>query len=442
MSAALLAGAVSFSSCSNDEDGAKVSYGNGENAEAQMAISFQRFAKAGRGTVGDANLDADGNAQLVQPIEAFAIMPGNGTTYLNAIKMGSLTLDSETGKLVAGGGLAEKEEGEYFTKNTISLAEGTSQVKFFGGDVWEGTGLKATVAYPELANGVDVPEAQVQKKYWGMPNLYYYGEDKQLESSQQVYGSVVNWDNVPAGGLKAEQNVKSIRVNDIEYAVGVLHSTVKMAAAAKHLFVDDNYTGNITDKDGVLQVETGDDRTPADMDNAIQIVGYIINGQQASVGVVGGFKPSSTEGTTTVYDPVETVAGITTIATATNYTRLFATPASQEKMVVTLRCKNNSGYSLVSRNVWDETSQTYQLGLIPSGAEFYLPVTLKIGNQNEGTSAPSLIAQDYNTKANFTINSTYNAYNVDPEVKTIDATVGVVVDLEWKAGYVFDEAIQ
>lgn len=436
MSAAVLAGAMSFSSCSNDENG-EVEYGNGAKAEAQMAISFQRFAKDGKGVAGDVNLGTDGQPALLQSIENLVIMPGKGNNFVNAVRLGGLTVAANG--TITPDGLTEKTEGsEYYTSKTVSLAEGTNAVKFFGGDVWANGALKATVTY-EGAITDGAPTAEATKTYYKMPKLYYYGLDTELQYSDQAYKDVTTWETL-TGGAGLDADVKSIKVDNINYAVGSLVSTVKMSGNAKHLFVAPDYDiSKITDKDGQLTVPTGDDQKPSG--NPIEIVGYIINGQQASVSVADGFVPGATAGTSTVYDAV--VAddkAITTTATVKNYTRLFATPATQEAVQVVLRCKNASQYALVSRNV-SQAGGGYGIGLIAPDSDFYLVVSLNKGAGTNNNGAPSIIAQDYTTTANFTINSTFNAYDKDPDVKTVDATVGVVVDLSWQAGYTFDTEI-
>lgn len=422
-----------------------MSYGNGEKAEAQMAISFQRFAKDGRGLASDANIGGEG-AELLNSIKDMVILPGNGTTFANPVRMGGLeVLITEGNKEIKPDGLTEKVKGsEYFTTKTVSLAEKTNAIKFFGGDVWTGSALRATVTYPgEAANA---PTSQTAKTYNQMAGLYYYGMDNKLQYSKKDYGTaeVGDWTDVPTGGLNVNDEVKAVRVDDIDYAVGVLHSTVKLGSDAKMLFVAPDYDiTNIHDEGAILSVPEGDEKTLG-AGEGIQIVGYIINDQQENVNVLNGFAPESAA-TATVYDAVAAdvaATNLTTTATAVNYTRLFATPADQEKVVVTLRCKNNTQYGLAVKNVWDAVTSSYKVGLIAPGNDFYLVVNLvKNGNATASNNAPSIIAQDYNTIANFTINSTFNGYSVDPEVKTIEATVGVVVDLEWKDGYVFDGVI-
>lgn len=442
MSAALLAGAVSFSSCSNDEDGA-VSYGNGEKAEAQMAISFQRFAKDGRGLASDANI-GDAGAELLNSIKDMVILPGKGTTFANPVRMGGLTVEiTGDDKTITPDGLTAKVEGsEYYTNTTVSLAEKTNVIKFFGGDVWTGSALKATVTYPGTA--ANAPASQTAKTYNQMAGLYYYGMDNKLQYSKVDYATAQesDWEDVLNTGLSVNDEVKAVRVDDINYAVGVLHSTVKLGSDAKMLFVAPDYDVTKIKDDGNKLFVPEEDEVNIPEGEGIQIVGYIINDQQENVNVVNGFTPESSA-TATVYDAVAAdvaAANLTTTATAVNYTRLFATPDSQEKVVVTLRCKNNTTSALAIRNVWDAVSSIYKVGLIAPGNDFYLVVNL-VKDRGTNNGAPSIIAKDYNTKANFTINSTFNGYSVDPEVKTIEATVGVVVDLEWENGYVFNEDI-
>ena len=443
MSAALLAGAVGFTSCSSDDDGGSVPFGQGEKSEAQMAVAFKSLSKSNKGTAADANLDGT-TPKLLQTIENLVIQPGDGTTYGAYVNLGSLTVDA-SGK-VTPSGLTEKTGAqnavEYYSNQTISLPDETKSMKFFGGDVMEGTTLKSTVGLGEEVTGISSQDSE--KKYYKMPKLYYYGLDNQLQYATTDYASTSTWTDVGTSGLQKNDNVKSVRMDGINYAVGMLQSTVKLGANCQILAVtDETQATDLKDENGVISVDESKVAT-IENEEAIEIVGFIINDQQATVSPAAGFVAGSTVGTATVYDAQGDGTGgvkITTTGTATNYTRLFETPASQESMLVTLRCKNVSGHKIATRKAWNDDDQSYELGFIAKDAEFFLTVNLVKGDAS-GT-ANSIIDQDYTTKANFTINSLYNAYSVmDPEYTDIDATVGVLVDLAWQEGYTFDATIE
>lgn len=453
MSAALLAGAVSFSSCSNDEDGA-ASYDNGKKAEAQMAISFQRFAKTGRGTAGDANLGVDGKTPtLLQPIKNLVILPSKNGAVGSITNLGAINVDA-SGNITTEGltqrtaNVAEKSI-EYYSQRLISLTSGTDRIQFFGGDVMEdnGTSLKTTVGLETYTSEEETTleigdgKGMTTGAYSKMPKLYYYGSDGQLEVSTNAYSAAgeMTWSDGPVG-----ESTKSVRVDGIEYAVGVLQATVQQGVGAKSLFVTDNATiGDLEFENGDLKIKDELVAQGVNENEAFEIVGYIIKDQQESVNVGGGFIAGENKGEGVVYDAaVANTDGnryITkTASTAVNYTRLFETAIldKQPKVRMVLRCKNVSGSKMAIKNVSDGNGG-YAPGFVENNGYFYLLADL-VAENGTANGALSIIDQDYTTTANFTINNFFNAYNEDPEITNVDATVGVVVNLEWKPGYTFN----
>lgn len=434
-----------------------MSYDDGKKTEAQMAISFQRFAKAGRGVAGDANLDENGAPALKQTIENLVILPSKGGVVGSITNLGAINVDA-SGNITAKGltqrtaDVAEKSI-EYYSQQLISLTSGTNVIQFFGGDVMEAneTSLKTTVGLEtysseeeetlEIGDGTGM----VAGAYSKMPKLYYYGSDDQLEVSTDAYSEDGNmtWLN----GSVAE-TTKSVRMDKIEYAVGVLQATVKQYEHAKSLFVTESaQVSDLTLENGDLKIKDELEAQNVDENQAFEIVGYIIKDQQESVNVGGGFIAGENQGEGVVYDAAVANADgnryITkTASTAVNYTRLFETAIldKQPKVRMVLRCKNVSGFRMAIKNVSDGQGG-YVPGFVENNGYFYLLADLVAENGTAANGAASIIDQDYTTTANFTIKNFYNAYNEDPDITNVDATVGVVVNLEWKPGYTFDVTV-
>lgn len=80
--------------------------------------------------------------------------------------------------------------------------------------------------------------------------------------------------------------------------------------------------------------------------------------------------------------------------------------------------------------------------IIPKGTKFYLVAELDpVGQTVSGVTDPYVFMQDYTTTVNLTINSLKNAYNVIPDLRATQLSLGLAVDLTWKAGITFDNVV-
>lgn len=132
----------------------------------------------------------------------------------------------------------------------------------------------------------------------------------------------------------------------------------------------------------------------------------------------------------------------TSTPTETNYTLVLPTKGmdtmvENSKQIVrfVLELTNNSGTEFIGHN--------YQV--IPKGGKFYLAGELNIKAENgvkNDKNLTEVFISDYLTKANVTISSLKDAYNVIPDLRATNLQLGLSVDLQWEAGIVFDVEIK
>lgn len=206
--------------------------------------------------------------------------------------------------------------------------------------------------------------------------------------------------------------------NAIQYAVAKLALTVKCGATS----LEDNAESYIT--------------VP---NEGFEVTGVLIGGQPTSA--KWDFTPNGEEATLTktVYDNnvVSGMAAKYNEKSSTNYTLVLdnkMTTAQRVNIAIELKNTSTSDFKGVD-------------GVVPAGGTFYLIAQLDPSAQNgikkpEGVDNPWVFMQDYKTEANLTITSLKNAYNVIPDLRASQLSLGLAVDLTWKTGIAFDVEIQ
>lgn len=206
--------------------------------------------------------------------------------------------------------------------------------------------------------------------------------------------------------------------NAIQYAVAKLALTVKCGATS----LEDNAGSYIT-------VPT----------KGFEVTGVLIGGQPTSA--KWDFTPNGDDATLTktVYDK-NVVSGMMAKyneKSSTNYTLVLdnkMTTAQKVNIAIELKNTSTSDFKGVD-------------GVVPAGGTFYLIAQLDPSATNgtkkpEGVDNPWVFMQDYKTEANLTITSLKNAYNVIPDLRASQLSLGLAVDLAWKTGIAFDVEIQ
>ena len=233
-------------------------------------------------------------------------------------------------------------------------------------------------------------------------------------------------------GTAVTSSTKSIALtNEIQYGVGNL-KTVVTALTSGATYYDRNAEP--------IDISSG---TP------FTLTGVLV-GSQGQVG--WNFVPA-TQGSKTIYDNKINSAPLSASVPADNFTLGLETPETPATsdgttgvVYIALELQNNTGKDFMGKD-----------GLIPAGGKFYLAGKLdpsSVSTKPDGVK--SVFKQDYLTTANITIaqgtpKDTNNdgiddtaeggfaeATNVIPDLRTPQAEVCFSVNLEWKAGIVFN----
>ena len=346
-----------------------------------------------------------------------SLLQGNQTDVNKGI-INKIIENIKTGATVnTDGKLALKSDYTGFPAN-INLPDGAVTVKFTDTDnkftaqtsatyTTDGTQMAALSDYVYPAN------------LWYRANTLIKTSDKVLTDK---YKDGTAWkdilDNYDGDGV-VKNSTASIALNDqIQYAVGRLKMTVKVADATL-------YDGN----GETVAVPTGGFPVSA-----------VLIGDQRKVDFQ--FAPvNKSDKQYTIYDKELTGINATTGGSTANNTLALETPAD-ENVNVLLELTNNTGKRFKGKD-----------GYIPNGAKFYLLGTLTPtkGTGYDATKLNQVFKQDYVTTANFTIKQNVKnddnpsqdqglgaAYNVIPDLRTPALSIGLSVDLTWQTGLTFD----
>ena len=290
--------------------------------------------------------------------------------------------------------------------------------------------------------------------------------------------SFAKWNNWNMTAVTAGTRAVAMK-NNINYGVAMLESTLCLGEAAASNSLKDNRKAIVND--GLTE-----DQTIAIDVNSFILTGVLVGGQPSIVG--WDFLPTSTaEFNKVIYDrmmdnganaeetdyfavPVYPNEAYDKDATATynyvdtwltndvntnkNYTLVLDNyktgAASQDVVNVAVELINNTGQDFYGKG-----------GVIPAGGTFYIVGQLDptsatagdidwdsytaTGNMDYQERFPAwnekrVFAQDHTTVANFrfSADALKNAYSVIPDLRSIQMTFGLSVDLTWKSGLNFN----
>ena len=215
--------------------------------------------------------------------------------------------------------------------------------------------------------------------------------------------------------VDAETTVVGI-AKSLQYAVSRLDFTISAS------------TSTLQDADGTSIEVTG---------NAFPVTGILVAGQKD---VDWKFEPVTTAGAQehTIYDSSFTGQYMTTSPQTTPLRTLVLETAKDQTVYVAVELQNNSGQDFVTGN---------NKRLVPQGCKFYLIGKLTLVTGGSGTNDDPYqyvtgydandpannraFRQDHVTKADFTVKTLANAYNVIPDFSAdqLEFSLGV---LDWK----------
>lgn len=340
---------------------------------------------------------------------------------------------------------------------TFTLPEGSAQLAFDTDDnkfthKTPGTSLlnKATTTDPSA--------------YQFPAELMYYcnsgvrTSNKEKTSTSGYPNGVANWDDNSkwdsdwTGTSVTSATRATAMTKNVNYGVAMLKTTVGIKESVASL--EDNRAALNTG-------ETNQTFSPANIN--FTWTGVIVGGQPASVDWQF-LPPTSSTFDKLVYDNRVTglAAGTAVPSTAgsastPNYTILFdnyTSAATQNKVRVALQFVNN-GDDFWGRDNLVRKGQTFYLvaELDPTGKTisawdtYYQVPPLDVTGVS--TKTTRVFVQDYMTTANFKLDadasahtsSLQNAYVTIPDLRSSQLSFGLSVDLDWRAGLVFDNVV-
>ena len=196
------------------------------------------------------------------------------------------------------------------------------------------------------------------------------------------------------------------------------------------------FTCKHDDKDAALQLAANQlaDRNPAHK-ITINVDGFPVNAV-----LVGGqpktVKWDFTDGAAVkdhvIYDKTLTsINAKNDVVSQNNYTLVLDNTHTANNPVINIAVEftNNSGSDIYGVD-----------GIIPDGAKFYLVAKLNPASPNNANANKNgeVFQKDFKTIANMTITNLKNAYNVIPDLRSSELSLGMAVDLKWQAGMEFN----
>lgn len=259
--------------------------------------------------------------------------------------------------------------------------------------------------------------------------LYYYVESTvgaaNVSHKDDWSGTTVgNWTDFVGTTNYADSEVKfstqSVVLKDpVQYAVAQLVYNVKF----------DKPT--VTDNKGV-----GRDVTTGGQNN-FELKGILIGGQKQV-----DYKFAQVDGATakTIYDYSlkrdNSKVDVTTGGTGNLYSLVLQSEERTENDLIDDQKTVNFALELVNHG---EDFYGKDGEVIPSGGTFYLAGSMSTDIMNSARNY--VFEQDYKTTANITISSLKEAQYTIPDLRKTELELGLYVDLDWKAGLVFNVEI-
>lgn len=272
-------------------------------------------------------------------------------------------------------------------------------------------------------------DAASYKTYVHPAALYYYVESTvgaaNVSHKDDWSGTTVgNWTDFVGTTNYADSEVKfstqSVVLKDpVQYAVAQLVYNVKF----------DKPT--VTDNKGV-----GRDVTTGGQNN-FELKGILIGGQKQ---VDYQFAQVETASAKTIYDyslnSGNTKVDVTTTATNDLYSLVLQSEERTKNDLIDDQKTVNFALELVNHG---EDFYGKDGEVIPSGGTFYLAGSMSTDIMNSARNY--VFEQDYKTTANITISSLKEAQYTIPDLRKTELELGLYVDLDWKAGLVFNVEI-
>lgn len=375
---ALVAGTMGLTSCQEEVENPAAT------GESTVTIGLS-VAPSTRATADDVNLDGTPNA-----IANVAVVPFVGTAPQRSFYWESVTTTS--------------------TPKQAQLNTGVNSFKVYG-NLSVAQAAKVKDVY-SLANSdfalATTSEITVSGQTFYAPHtqLYYFKNATQFYTATEG----TEWASASYGGLTSSvDGAKYIKIDDVNYAVGVLAAAVLNGDAANKCFYTDEL-GN-----GAMNAEAA----------GVEVSGIVVGGQKdfdVNFATINGAK--TVYETAAVADFATQGVGTSNQDAANIY--MIASPTADAENV-----NVNIEFTLPAGTFLKKTNGDY-IGDADSATKFYLGLQLTPQTYN-------VFVADYVTYLNATVKNWGLASETPVEVT--DAEIGVVFDVDWEEGNIYNVEI-
>lgn len=404
--AALVAGTMGMTSCSNDEMDDNLAKGQTTNIALGMSVALPVQTKTPT-EADDVNFGTG-----VADIQNVTIVPMIGTSVQTPIVLGKFDADVNTTHY-----------------KTASILENVDGFRVYG-NLPSAPSENDVFVMPSLAKGnnADNKDASVQDLKEPHSLYYYVVSNKKTNKFLVAKGSSAgDWTSaafqeIQEGETLSEYN--RIKIPGVTYAVGVFSA----ATLDEVVDVEGNaaLTKNIFSEDGQTPAKSWQ-TVKGEGGKTIDITGLIIEGQSADFDAT--FAPKGGEVKVFAASTVTALAtteiefdGANKVSGANIYS--VVAPEDAKTITINFQFQNNTGYTLHLNNGEKAANGEY----------FYLPAILE-----QGTDGQKIFEAATSTLINARVKDW--GKGVKAPVETVDAEIGIVIDTQWKKGIAFDEEI-
>jgi hypothetical protein len=335
----------------------------------------------------------------------------------------------------------------------FNIPEGSAQLKFDATDLF---------SYDTNATSLlDKTTTDNPAKYMYPAELWYFDNSalrvNDADKKQADYpNGYNNWDTndwtgwTTGASAKVSSTTRAVAVkNNINYGVAMLQSKVTLGSSS-------TYADN---RHELVSTEVNQELTEAQV-KEMQLTGILIGGQFNQMGWNYLAKSGSANAWDhMIYDTdIPNSGKIPTASGSEIYTLVFdnyrdGTLADQQDVYVALEFKNGTKEFYGNKNMIPAGGTFYLVGKLPikkndteyntisSWDTYYaIPPYTDSGDSKEITR---IFTQDYMTTANFVIgaNSLQSAFVTVPDLRSSQTSLGLSVDLNWRAGLSFDNVV-
>lgn len=399
--AALVAGTVGMSSCSNEE----IAENPADGATTKIAVGMSL------------NLPVQKKAATTETDVNF----GTGVADINNVTIVPMVVGAVQNPIVLGNFDEDVNDTHYKEATVLQAVDGFRVY----GNLPSAPSEAAVFTMPSLAKGNNSDNGDASVSNLKEPHsLYYYVESTTTTNKFQVATGTTpdDWESVQftdaTGAIGANNRIK---IPGVTYAVGVFSAAVLDEVED----VDGNaaFTKDIFSTDGGTPDASWEDLKSA---NGINITGLIIDGQSADFDAE--FNPINGEVKVFAAAKTETLAGqaisfdsSSKVSGANIYT--VVAPEDAQTVTINFQFQNNTGKVLHLNNGTTVANSGY----------FYLPAILdKPADGNIFAAATSTL-----------INARVKDWGkgVTTPAETVDVEIGIAIDTDWAKGVAYDEEI-